>query len=164
MQVAYARTPLQKSIFLAGPTPRSDDVQSWRPEALELLSRHKFDGTVYVPEDSKQSWSYSYDDQIEWELEALSASTVILFWIPRDACLPGFTTNCEYAYFIKQRNLVLGYPRSASKMKYLRGLAALHNVKAFSSLEATVKAAIELTARPFPTTVEREYYDESEPK
>ena len=37
MEVVYARTPLRKSLFLAGPTPRDADTPSWRPLALELL-------------------------------------------------------------------------------------------------------------------------------
>jgi len=42
VQVVYARTPyptsVKRTIFLAGPTPRSPQVPSWRPRALELLS------------------------------------------------------------------------------------------------------------------------------
>ena len=41
---------LKKSIFLAGPTPRSKEVKSWRPEAIRLLKEKGFDGVVFVPE------------------------------------------------------------------------------------------------------------------
>lgn len=37
MTVIHALQPLRKSIFLAGPTPRSEDVPSWRPDALTRL-------------------------------------------------------------------------------------------------------------------------------
>ena len=49
MNIAYARTPLPKSIFLAGPTPRDAETKSWRPETIKLLTG--FDGTIFVPED-----------------------------------------------------------------------------------------------------------------
>ena len=40
----------QPSIFLAGPSPRSSGVPSWRPQALDLLRALGFSGTVLVPE------------------------------------------------------------------------------------------------------------------
>lgn len=147
MHISYARTPLPKSIFLAGPTPRSEDVPSWRPEALRLLEKHKFNGTVYVPEDSQASWAFNYDNQIEWELEALHASTVILFWIPREACMPGFTTNVEFGHFITQRNVVVGWPPTATKTKYLEGLARLHNTISWCSYSTTSEVrSLEMTS------------------
>ena len=39
----------KKSIFLAGPTPRGENVISWRTEACQLLENLGFDGVVYVP-------------------------------------------------------------------------------------------------------------------
>lgn len=39
----------EKSIFLAGPTPRGENVISWRAEACEILKQLGFDGVVYVP-------------------------------------------------------------------------------------------------------------------
>ena len=52
MNVVYADQPVDfshPSIFLAGPTPRTSGVASWRPEALDLLREVGFGGTVLVP-------------------------------------------------------------------------------------------------------------------
>ena len=40
----------QKSIFLAGPTPRDVKILSWRIAAFKFLEENGFDGLVYVPE------------------------------------------------------------------------------------------------------------------
>ncbi|HVI00101.1 MAG TPA: nucleoside 2-deoxyribosyltransferase domain-containing protein, partial [Enhygromyxa sp.] len=100
MQVVYARQPFPaaftRAIFLAGPTPRSSDVPSWRPRALELLAERGYDGAVFVPEDADGNARFDYTDQIDWESEGLALADVIVFWIPRDLdTLPGFTTNVE---------------------------------------------------------------------
>ena len=42
----------KKSIFLGGPTPREENVASWRTEACKILEEMQFDGVVYVPEYS----------------------------------------------------------------------------------------------------------------
>lgn len=153
MNVSYARTPLPPSIFLAGPTPREPHVKSWRPEALLYLESMGFDGTVFVPEDSEQSWAFNYDDQIEWELQALHSATVVLFWVPRDfKDMPALTTNVEFGLFAARRNVILGAPHGAVRMKYLAGIATLYGLPYYSTLEETVRAAIKLTHRPFPTT------------
>ena len=39
-----------KSIFLAGPTPRGENAKSWRVDACKKLEELGFDGVVYVPE------------------------------------------------------------------------------------------------------------------
>jgi hypothetical protein len=102
MHVIYARQPIvdlgEKSLFLAGPTPRSTETASWRTEALNLLRQARFDGTVLVPEDENGVWdeSINFGPQIEWEDSALAASSCIVFWIPRNLdTLPGFTTNID---------------------------------------------------------------------
>ena len=56
--VIYADQPCEvapPSLFLAGPTPRSSEVLSWRPQALEVLRGLGFPGTVLVPE--RRDWS-----------------------------------------------------------------------------------------------------------
>jgi hypothetical protein len=154
MEVAYARTPLPQSIFLAGPTPRRQDVKSWRPEALETLERLGFNGTVFVPEDSSGSARFSYDDQVEWELQALNSATCILFWVPREIeTMPAFVTNIEFGMFCDRPNVVLGYPKTAEKMKYLHAQANLRHIMVSHSLEGTCRVAMHICNRPFPTGV-----------
>lgn len=143
MKVIYAREPIEPSIFLAGPTPRSKDVPSWRPRALELLEEYGFNGTVYVPEDRDGTVQFEYYNQIAWEWQGLEASTVILFWIPREIeTMPAMTTNVEFGLYVASRRIVLGFPPEAQKMKYLEALAWRHNVEVYNTLEATVEKTI----------------------
>jgi len=73
----------QKSIFLAGPTPRGENVISWRTKACNIIEQLGFDGIVYVPEYSTWKPKADYVDQAQWERDALSNASVIAFWIPR---------------------------------------------------------------------------------
>ena len=71
MKVIFATNKIEligKSIFLAGPTPRSLNVSSWRPEALNLLDKLKFNGTVLVPEPL--NGKFNFDEHVEWEWTA----------------------------------------------------------------------------------------------
>jgi len=127
MEIVYAGEPLPRkitrSVFLAGPTPRSPDVKSWRPEALFILEKgFEFDGTVFVPEPRPEtgSWPEDYRVQIRWEDEALNMSDCIVFWVPRELeTMPAFTTNHEHGEWFKSQKTVLGCPRDAPKMRYL---------------------------------------------
>lgn len=113
-------------IFLAGPTPRSREVESWRPRALEILDEQGWEGAVYVPEAEGGGWHGVYEEQVEWEWEGLARATCVLFWIPRDlATLPGFTTNVEFGFVsaLRPETIVLGGPEGAPKLRYLQTLA-----------------------------------------
>lgn len=52
----------EKSIFLAGPTPRGKDIISWRNEAIKILESLGFAGLVYVLEYSNWKPKDSYVD------------------------------------------------------------------------------------------------------
>ena len=137
-----------KSIMLCGPTPRSPEVKSWRPEALSLLEKFGFEGIVYVPEQS--DWvprcgqeSGEYEHQIEWELAALTRADVILFWIPRQLdTMPAFTTNVEFGWWMNSGKIVLGSPDQAPKVSYLRWHAVRLGIPLVSTLEETIKLAL----------------------
>lgn len=139
MNVIYARQALPKdtvsgqglrnSIFLVGPTPRSEAVPSWRPDALEILRDLKFDGTVFVPED--EGWGRfnhdGYKDQVWWEIEALGMAAAVAIWLDRRLPdMPAFTTNTEVGLLLafKPERLVLGVPEGAQKTSYQRELAS----------------------------------------
>lgn len=119
--VSYALEPLLPgpAIFLAGPTPRDPETPSWRPGFISILQRLEPSVTIYVPEQT--AWKDNYDAQVQWEWDALEASTVVLFWIPRDLkTMPAFTTNVEFGMLITtQRALAIGWPIDAPKNKYL---------------------------------------------
>lgn len=113
-------TDLNNSVFLAGPTPRSAGVRSWRPEFIQALNDAGFDGTVLIPEDKDMQWKQSYLDQLDWEFNHLLKSACIAFWIPRDLeKLPGFTTNVEFGYWLDSNKMFYGRPLNAPKTAYL---------------------------------------------
>jgi hypothetical protein len=149
MDVIYAREPLPdrvtRTVFLAGPTPRSPDVPSWRPQALEALARRGHDGHVFVPEPRDGRWREGYEDQVGWEEDALNRADAILFWVPRDLrTLPGLTTNDEFGYW-KGRDparLVLGTPEGATSVRYQQHYAARLGIPLVRTLdEAAVAVA-----------------------
>lgn len=131
------------SIFLAGPSPRQDGGFNWRPDAIELLEKQGFNGSVFIPLPRDGNWPRDYDKQVDWELKYLNYSTVIIFWIPRDVYLPGFTTNVEFGMFLKTGKIVLGYPENAEKMKYLDYVARLNNIPISNDLEGTIKNSLD---------------------
>ena len=71
------------SLFLAGPTPRSDDVQSWRPDALKILKELNYKGLVWVPEYKEKPDDFDYLHQVNWEKWGLTSCVKIIFWVPR---------------------------------------------------------------------------------
>lgn len=156
MNVVYSDQPLliaAPSLFLAGPTPRSPDVPSWRPTALSLLKDLGFAGTVLVPERSDWTSKFSYLNQVEWEHEGLENCTVIVFWVPRDvATLAGFTTNVEFGRYVGRRPSVYGRPEGAPHTRYLDWLyAKMTGKRPEETLEGTLRAAVdELSAGRAP--------------
>lgn len=132
MKVVYsdeAASNDHHSIFLAGPTPRSKNVESWRPEALEFLETIGWNGTVMVPEHRNGSVLASYDGQIEWEQTCLHACGKVVFWVPRDLnTMPAFTTNVEFGYWIARdnRKVMYGRPDSSPKNRYLDWMYHTH--------------------------------------
>lgn len=149
MQIVHARQPFPRSftraLFLAGPTPRSPDVPSWRPRALELLAERGYDGAVFVPEDADGSPRFDYLDQVEWEEAGLHLADAIVFWIPRDLdALPGFTTNVEWGVWHDSGKAVLGAPPGAPKLAYLRRYARKLHVPQADTLAGALDAALQL--------------------
>lgn len=115
----------KNSIFLAGPTKRNSNFElSWRKKAVEILKECNFNGVIYIPEF--QSGKIKEEDlnrQMHWEWKCLDYAGVILFWVPRTIqTMPGFTTNVEFGIYTEKRpnNVVLGYPKYAEKMDYLK--------------------------------------------
>lgn len=156
MKIIYANQPLEiegPTIFAAGPTPRSDEVKSWRPQALEYFKKYNFQGTVLIPEDPDWGVKGDYDAQVAWEHNALQKSDVIMFWIPRELkTMPAMTTNCEFGMYVanKSKELILGYPPITPKMRYLDWHARLNKREIVHTLEGAVIHAI-YRARNLPS-------------
>ncbi len=149
MQVVYAREAfpesLTRSIFLAGPTPRSPDLPSWRPAALGELARLGFDGAVFVPEPRDGAWAPGYEEQIAWEEAGLHRADVILFWVPRDMkTLPGLTTNVEWGAWAGSGKVVFGAPEGAAHVGYLLHYAQEHRAPIARDLAGVAAAAVHL--------------------
>jgi hypothetical protein len=152
IEVVYAQQDLpvswDGSVFLAGPTPRSPEVASWRPAALDVLrQRWRDDGhlVVFVPEAESGGFNGTWDAQVEWEDHCLHAADVIAFWIPRDmATLPGLTTNVEWGRWESSGKVVLGAPPEAPSIKYLRHYANKYGAPTADTLEETMAAALDL--------------------
>lgn len=138
----------KKSIFLAGPTSRTADIVSWRKEACKKLKDFGFDGIVYVPEFSTGEIRGNYDDQAMWEREALTISTVILFWIPRSLPdMPAFTTNVEFGYWLHTKKVIYGRPENAVKTKYLDWLYEIdYGLDPINNLDELLRKAIEMVS------------------
>lgn len=139
----------KKSIFLAGPTPRGDNIKSWRREACEILEKMNFDGVVDVPEYSTGKAKADYTDQAMWEREALTAASCIAFWIPRELPdMPAFTTNVEFGYWLHSGKVVYGRPDDASKIKYLDWLYNVdYGIEADKSLEDVMADSVNLAEK-----------------
>lgn len=145
MRVVYAHEPLPasitKSIFLAGPTPRSGDVESWRPEALKVLAKLGYDGVVFVPEP--RSGEFEPAGHIEWEEDCLNVADCIAFWIPRVmATMPALTTNVEWGAWCDSGKVVLGTPPEAVHVGYHQYYASKYHVPVATTLEETLKLAL----------------------
>lgn len=154
MQVVYAREPLPtttiKSIFLAGPTPRSQTTPSWRPEALRTLASLGYDGIVYDPEVRSGVYDSHYDNQIEWERQAMDRADCIAFWVPRDLTLDekghpkmaALTTNAEWGAWASSGKCVFGAPPGAAHVRYLQHYAQFWGVPSSVTLPGTMTEAV----------------------
>lgn len=108
------------SLFLAGPTPRSLDVFSWRTEALDILEELDFNGRIYCPERKIINPQFDYVSQVEWEWKSMHDCGLIVFWVPRNInTLLGLTTNVEFGRHTAMSNVLYGRPEGAPHTRYL---------------------------------------------
>lgn len=149
-------TGARKSIFLAGPTHRintnivtvtsegNDVPRSWREDALNLLRDINYDGVIYYPEwaNNEKPDGWTYDKQVQWEVDALNAADVILFWVPRDMkALPALTTNIEFGEWMHSGKIIVGAPKDAVKMDYIESRCAMEKIPFVDSLQSCVYSA-----------------------
>ena len=135
---------IEKSIFLAGPTPRSNDVKSWRDDAIQLLIENNYNGIVFIPEARNGEKYPDYDDQINWEEQMMNLCDCILFWIPRNLkTLPAFTTNIEWGKYQRSEKIVIGFPEDSEKNRYIEKECEKLSIIVNRTLENTIKQAID---------------------
>ena len=136
----------KKSVFLAGPTPRSNDVVSWRLSAVKKLEELGFDGIVYIPEYSTWKPKADYVEQASWERAGLTEATIIIFWVPRSLPdMPAFTTNVEFGYWLASGKVLYGRPDEAPKTKYLDWLYKNdYDKEPFNKLDKLLEHAVKM--------------------
>lgn len=146
--VYYGEQPpktFRKSIFLAGPTPRSESVPSWRPDALAILEKIGYDGVVFIPESRDGGRLADYSSMVEWEETYLNMADSIPFWIPRNMdFLPGLTTNDEWGVWKNSGKVVLGTPERATHVRYQQHYAKKCLAPTADTLEATMELAVKM--------------------
>lgn len=134
------------SIFLCGPTPRSEHVSSWRPGAIaEITAQWQGEGVlvVFIPEPRDGRMRPDYAENRAWELYWGDRVDVLVFWIPRCAGLPGLTTNDEFGRWKDSGRVVLGTPPDAQNVRYQRDYATEVGIPVADTLAATIGLAIE---------------------
>jgi 8-oxo-dGTP pyrophosphatase MutT (NUDIX family) len=137
------------SLYLAGPTPRSGDVESWRPQALAEIEKQWTNGAglvVFVPEPRSGARWPDYDNQREWELYWGDRTDTVLFWISRGPGMLGLTSNDEWGRWKDSGRVVLGAPPEAEHVRYQRAYAAEHHTIVADTLPDTVRHALKTLA------------------
>lgn len=161
MNIVYSREypttnyGIKPSIFLAGPTPRSSEVKSWRPDAIEIIDKLQFNGYVFLPENRPGSdMEFDFFEQVEWEKRHLNAANIIAFWIPSNMeNMPALTTRVEFGRYIGKKSksnlkvdkVVLGYPETAEHIRYISWMYQdITGYIPHKTLSSTIHEAIEL--------------------
>ena len=136
---------LGTKVFLAGPTPRSLDVESWRPAIVKMLRESGYKGDILLPEKRNIEEGYDYVTQVAWESDALDASDLIIFWVRRNLeTMPGFTTNIEFGEWMRSGKIVLGFPLDADKMRYMQMKAEKHDIETFEQMKPLAEYVAEI--------------------
>jgi nucleoside 2-deoxyribosyltransferase len=135
-----------KSIFLAGPSPRNEQIVSWRKEAIKYFEKYHFEGTLFVPEKEFNSIQEEGNvNNMSWDQKALGDADLILFWIPREIPnLLGLTTNVEFGYFLNKKPIIYGRPDISVRNEYIDWIYECElNVKPINDLDLLVKKSID---------------------
>ena len=129
-------------LFLAGPTPRDENTESWRPKMLDWLANSNFHGTVLIPEmRNPEDWktNFAYDKQIQWEHKGMEVATDIIFWIPRELeKMPAFTTNIEFGYWLAKDldKMIVGFPDGTPKNDYIKYQCKKNKIPLFRDMKS----------------------------
>jgi hypothetical protein len=148
---------LMPSIFLAGPIERwtpdyGHKYTRWRDAAVGHLRRnyqfHETDIRILNPERDERPEGWSYEMQVEWEVEAMRNATCILCWIERIMPdLPAFTTNIEVGQWLTSPKLIVGAPPDTPHTRYIKTRRQMADLDWFESLvdccDVALKYAVE---------------------
>jgi hypothetical protein len=152
MTIIYTTEPIpnsiNKSIFLAGPSLRSEQQHliSWREKALDILDALQYDGIVFVPESKTGCFDgLDYDTVTNWESKCLNIADNILFYINRNVNegLLGLTTNDEFGYWKDSGKCILVTPPDADSVRYQEKWATELGMPLYHDLYNGIKSIID---------------------
>lgn len=141
---------VKNSIFLAGPCPREDYEDDWRNEAIDILSKMRFDGVVLNPTNKY----YDMEDpdhllkQTRWEEEAMKKASAIVFWIERSEEHPAYTTNIEFGMWLGQPGIFVGWSDKAIKNNYIEIKLSDYELPRYKTLKSILEAVVKDLNRP----------------
>lgn len=128
-------------VFLAGPIQGAPDWQSKLPEIENVVYLSPRRESYPVP-------NFNYDEQVEWETQALRSANIVLVWIPKeDESIAGRsyaqTTRFEVGEnMARGKNIILGIDETFPGRRYFEHKANEYGVlgdRVFSTLEECVK-------------------------
>ena len=128
-------------VFLAGPIQGAPDWQSKLPEIENVVYLSPRRESYPVP-------NFDYNEQVEWETQALRSANIVLIWIPKeDESIAGRsyaqTTRFEVGEnMARGKNIILGIDESFPGRRYFEYKVKKYGVlgdKVFSTLEECVK-------------------------
>lgn len=135
---------LKMLYFQLGPCPRKDYKDDWRFDAFDYLNKKGFNGVVITPTNKnyQKLKGDALHQQTDWEHEAMSKASCIVFWIDRSEEHPAFTTNIEFGEWFQKAGIVVGMPDKAIKNDYLKKRMDSLNIPYYKTLETTLNAAL----------------------
>lgn len=139
---------INKSIFLAGPTLRSNQQHliSWRDKALSILETLQYDGVVFIPEARNGNFDVlDYNTITDWETKCLNIADDIIFYINRDINegVLGLTTNDEFGYWKESGKCTLVTPIGADSVRYQQKWAQDLKIPMYTDLYNGLKSILD---------------------
>ena len=135
---------IRPAIFLAGCSPRDDQILTWRKEVINILGRTGFTGSIISPQPELNQWS-DYNSVVEWEDEYLKIADLIVFWIPRSMKnqIYGLTSNVEFGMYLNSGKILYGRPPDSEHNCYLDyWYKRVYNLKPVDNLEDLVQESL----------------------
>lgn len=98
------------TIFLAGPCPRHDYSDDWRNKFIQDIRDTGLTGTTFITPTNDMYDETNLNElelQTDWELESMENSEIIVFNLDKSPEHPGFTTNIEVGYWLRDKEKCL---------------------------------------------------------
>lgn len=136
----YHSTENRKSIFLGG-TIDNGDSENWQNRAIELLKDR--DIVIYNPRNEK--WDITMEpvisnpnfvDQVQWELEALEISTVILINFLPNSKSP--ISLLELGLYTKETKCLVVCPKEFYRSGNVHFVCKRYEIPLFDTLEEVI--------------------------